>query len=66
MVFFKEKSECAYTFWASPSQEGKNVKTFSRWDQRLQIQNLFMAFKQVTLIAMQGHRKNSKNKTETM
>ena len=29
-----------------PPLMGKNVKTF-RWDQRLQIQNLFMAFKQV-------------------
>ena len=29
-----------------PRLWGKNVKTF-RWDQRLQIQNLFMAFKQV-------------------
>ena len=29
-----------------PVMRGKNVKTF-RWDQRLQIQNLFMAFKQL-------------------
>ena len=29
-----------------PPVGGKNVKTF-RWDQRLQIQNLFMAFKRV-------------------
>ena len=28
-------------------RKGKNVKMF-RWDQRLQIQNLFMAFKQVS------------------
>ena len=28
---------------SSPSQEGKNVKTFW-WDHRLQRQNLFMAF----------------------
>ena len=71
------------------SQGGKNVKTFRCWDQRLQIQNLFMAFKRVpqwkqlwvnsimsgrspplycelTLIAMQGHNKNSKNKIETI
>ena len=31
-----------------PQSGGKNVKTF-RWDQRLQIQNLFMAFKRVPL-----------------
>ena len=29
-----------------PQSGGKNVKTF-RWDQRLQIQNLFKAFKRV-------------------
>ena len=29
-----------------PESGGKNVKTF-RWDHRLQIQNLFMAFKRV-------------------
>ena len=29
-----------------PAMGKNNVKTF-RWDQRLQIQNLFMAFKQV-------------------
>ena len=29
-----------------PPVRGKNVKTF-RWDHRLQIQNLFMAFKRV-------------------
>ena len=29
-----------------PPVRGKNVKTF-RWDYRLQIQNIFMAFKQV-------------------
>ena len=31
-----------------PQSGGKNVKTF-RWDHRLQIQNLFMAFKRVPL-----------------
>ena len=30
----------------APVRGGKNVKTF-RWDHRLQIQNLFMAFKRV-------------------
>ena len=68
-----------------PQSGGKNVKTL-RWDHRLQIQNLFMAFKRVrspmvvtlgqqynigekptvllhiTLIAMQGHQKNSEDK----
>ena len=32
-----------------PQSGGKNVKTF-RWDHRLQIQNLFMAFKRVRLL----------------
>ena len=31
-----------------PQSRGGNVKTF-RWDHRLQIQNLFMAFKRVPL-----------------
>ena len=31
-----------------PLSGGKNVKTF-RWDHRLQIQNLFIAFKRVPL-----------------
>ena len=31
-----------------PQSGGKNVKMF-RWDHRLQIQNLFMAFKRVPL-----------------
>ena len=30
-----------------PPVRGKYVKTFSRWDHRLQIQNLYMAFKRV-------------------
>ena len=30
-----------------PPVRGENVKTFSRWDHRLQIQHLFMAFKRV-------------------
>ena len=34
-----------------PPVRGKNVKTFIRWDHRLQIiQNLFMAFKRVNSI----------------
>ena len=70
-----------------PVRGETNVKTF-RWDQRLQIQNLFMAsnskrvplwwyhwansiisgrspplYCTLTLIAMQGHQKNSKDKT---
>ena len=71
-----------------PVRGGQVVKTF-RWDQRLQIQNLSMAFKRIprwkqhwvnsimsgrsprlyctlTSIAMQGHQKNSKDKTETI
>ena len=32
-----------------PQLGGKNVKTF-RWDHRLQIQNLFMAFERVPLL----------------
>ena len=42
-MVFKGKSERAKTFWASPSQGGGDVKTF-RWEQRLQKQNLFMAY----------------------
>ena len=34
-----------------PVRGGGNVKTF-RWDQRLQIQNLFMAFKRVSLMVV--------------
>ena len=33
-----------------PQSRGKNVKTF-RWDHRLQIQNLFVAFKRVVAFA---------------
>ena len=32
-----------------PQSVGKNVKTLSRWDHRLQIQNIFMAFKRIPL-----------------
>ena len=32
-LVFKEKSEHTSTFWASPGNGGKNVKTF-RWDQK--------------------------------
>ena len=39
----KGKSERAWPFWASLSEGGGNVKTF-RWEQRLQKQNLFMAY----------------------
>ena len=39
---FEEK----YDLLSIPPVRGENVKTF-RWDYRLQIQNLFMTFKQV-------------------
>ena len=42
---FKEKSERAYYRTEHPPVRGGNVKTFIRWDHRLQIQNLSMAFK---------------------
>ena len=46
---FKEKSERIIyrAFLSIPQSRGKNVKT-SRWDHRLQRQNLFMAFKRVS------------------
>ena len=34
-----------------PVRGGGNVKTF-RWDQRLQMQNLFMAFKWISLMVV--------------
>ena len=43
---FKEKIRTHLDLLSIPRLWGENVKTF-RWDQRLQIQNLFMAFKQV-------------------
>ena len=84
---FKEKIRTHLDLLSIPQSGRKDVKTF-RWDQRLQVQNHFMAFKRVprwkqhwvnsmisgrspplyctfTLIAMQGHQKNIKNKTET-
>ena len=43
----EKKSKCLGGILLSiPSQGGKNVKTF-RWDQRLRIQNLFIAYKRV-------------------
>ena len=47
IILFKEKSE-RLDLLSIPQSGGKNVKTF-RWDHRLQIQNLFMAFKRVPL-----------------
>ena len=44
VLLFKEKSE----HLSIPQSGGKNVKTL-RWDDRLQIQNLFVAFKLVPL-----------------
>ena len=46
LLLFKEKIRTHLDLLSIPRLWGKNVKTF-RWDQRLQIQNLFMAFKQV-------------------
>ena len=45
-LLFTEKIRTHLDLLSIPRLWGKNVKTF-RWDQRLQIQNLFMAFKQV-------------------
>ena len=43
---FLKKNQSALRPSEHPPVRGENVKTF-RWDQRLQIQNLFMVFKQV-------------------
>ena len=40
-IFFKEKIRMHLDLLSIPRLGGGNVKTF-RWDQRLQIQNLFM------------------------
>ena len=84
LVVFEEKYRTHLDLLSIPQSGGRNVKTF-RSAQRLQIQNLFMAFKRVplwwyrwvnsiisgrspplyctlTLIAMQGHHKNSETK----
>ena len=45
-VFLKKNQSTPRPSEHPPVMGEKNVKTF-RWDQRLQIQNLFMAFKQV-------------------
>ena len=45
---FKEKIRTRLDLLSIPQSGGKNVKTF-RWGHRLQIQNLFMAFKRVPL-----------------
>ena len=47
-MLFKEKITTRLDLLSIPQSGGKNVKTF-RWDHRLQIQNLFMAFKRVPL-----------------
>ena len=46
ILYFKEKIRARLDLLSIPQSGGKNVKTF-RWDQRLQIQNLFMAFERV-------------------
>ena len=40
---FKRKIRTHLDLLNKPQSGGKNVKTFSRWDQQLKIQNLFMA-----------------------
>ena len=45
---FQRKIRTHLDLLSIPQSGGKNVKTF-RWDHRLQIQNLFMAFKRVPL-----------------
>ena len=45
---FLKKNQNAPRSSEHPPVRGENVKTF-RWDHRLQIQNLFMAFKRVPL-----------------
>ena len=47
----------------TPSGQSR-VYRVTRWDHTLQIQNLFMAFKRVKLMVMQGHQKNNKNKNK--
>ena len=48
ILLFKEKMKTHLDLLSIPQSGGTNVKT-SRWDHRLQIQNLFMAFKRVPL-----------------
>ena len=50
-MLFKEKIKTRLDLLSIPQSGGKNVKTF-RCDHRLQIQNLFMAFKRVTLCCL--------------
>ena len=45
---FKRKIRMHLDLLSIPQSGGKNVRTF-RWYHRLQIQNLFMAFKRVPL-----------------
>ena len=45
---FKEKIRTRLDLLSIPQSGGKNVKTV-RWDHKLQIQNLFIAFKRVPL-----------------
>ena len=44
LYFLKKNQNAPIDLLSIPQPGGKNVKTF-RWDHRLQIQNLFMAFK---------------------
>ena len=46
IVMFKEKIRTRLDLLSIPQSGGKHVKTF-RWDHGLQLQNLFIAFKQV-------------------
>ena len=48
LLLFKRKIRTHLDLLSIPQSGGKSVKTF-RWDHRLQIQNLFVAFKRVPL-----------------
>ena len=47
-IYFLKKIRTHLDLLSIPQSGGKNVKTF-RWDHRLQIQNVLMAFKRVPL-----------------
>ena len=50
-VFLKKNQSTPRSSEHPPVRGEKNVKTF-RWDQRLQIQNLFMASKRVVVVVV--------------
>ena len=49
VLLFERKIRTRLDLLSIPQSGGKTVKTF-RWDHRLQIRNLFMAFKRVPLL----------------